>query len=429
MQLTPHGRGRMQQINQMRTLTYRCFRILFLAIALDFVLSSLLGASQTGDTVCIGLNMPLTGAYSAQGEDQFRAYMLAISILNGRGGLLGKKVVYSIKDTRTDGEVARKNAIELVQEGAIMITGGSSSASAISQSEVCQEHGIVFMAGATHSNATTGINGHRHTFRWFNNGHQTAKALARLLIDKYGTDAKYGFIYADYTWGQTVQQSLQKVIEKSGGHTTLNIPTKLGTKSYISALLRAKRAKPNVLVIVHFGKDLINCLKQITLLKLRRQMAVVVPLMELNMAHPLGPEVMQGVITTMPWYHGLSSKYRGSRAFVKLFEMHFNKKPGCVAATAWTNIFQYADAVERVQSFDHKKIIKALEGHRFTLLGKEEHWRSWDHQAIHPTYIAIGKTPAESLNEWDLFNIIAEKDGNILARTREENPVVLEPLE
>lgn len=412
--------------NFMKLLTIAVLTPLLLT---TFVFQTLAGRTNGENTVVFGLNLPLTGAYSQQGEDQLRAYKLAIGMLNGRGGLLGKKVVYSVRDTRTDGEIARKNAEELIQKGIVMLTGGASSASAIAQAEVCQAHGIPFMAGVTHSNATTGTHGHRHTFRWYNNGHQTAQALAETLIDRNGPNASYGFIYADYTWGQTVQKSLQEVIEKSGGEIVLSLPTKLGAKSYISNLLRAKQADLDVLVLVHFGKDMINCLKQATLLKLREQMAVVVPLMELNMAYPLGPEVMQGVITSMPWYHGLSSKYRGSDAFVKLFELHFAKKPGNAAATAWTNILQYADAVERAKSFDHKKVVRALEGHRFQVLGKDEYWRTWDHQAIRPTYIAIGKSPEQSQNEWDLFQIIAEKDGGDLARTREENPVVLEPLD
>jgi ABC-type branched-subunit amino acid transport system substrate-binding protein len=146
------------------------------------------------------------------------------------------------------------------------------------------------------------------------------------------------------------------------------------------------------------------------------------------MAQPLGPEIMQGVITSMTWYHGLSEKFQGSKEFVEAFEKAYNKKPGNAAAVAWVDIFQYADAVKRAGSFDDVKVIKALEGHKFTLLGDQEYWRDWDHQGIHPTYVAVGKTPAESKNEWDLFKIISTQKGEDVARTRKENPVQLESL-
>jgi len=404
--------------------------LLVLAVWVASGLSMPVSAATTeGDTVLIGLNMPLSGSYSQQGEDELKAYKLAIKMLNEKGGILGKKVVYSVKDTKTDAAVARENAKELLKEGAVMLTGGSSSAEAVAQSEECEKAKVVFMAGLTHANETTGKDAHRRCFRWYHNGHQSAKALASILDEKYGKDATYAYIYADYIWGLSVLNSMKNVLEASGAKTVLEVATPLGKKSYVADLLQAKKTAPTVLVVVQFGNDMVNCLKQVKQLKLGEQMAVVVPLMEEHMAHSVGPEVMQGILTSMCWYHSLADKYPGSKAFVEAFEKEYSKKPGNAAATAWVDIFQYADAVERAKSFDNVAVIKALEGHKFTLLLGEEYWRDWDHQGIHPTYLAIGKTPAESKNEWDLFTIIGERSGDELARTRAENPVNLEPLE
>ncbi|MEW6262233.1 MAG: substrate-binding protein [Thermodesulfobacteriota bacterium] len=401
-------------------------------IAAIFVILSAVypGLVTAEETVLVGLNVPLSGAYSPQGEDQLKAYKLAINMLNEKGGLLGKKVVFSVKDSETNADKARENAKALIGEGAIMLTGGSSSAEAIAQAEECQKAKVVFMAALTHSNDTTGKDAHRHTFRWYTNGHQSAKALVKVLPQKFGKAAKYAYIYADYTWGQTIQKSMQEILEKAGASTVFNKPTKLGEKSYVSVLLEAKKTEPNVLVLVHFGNDAVNALKQATQLKLREKMDIVIPLMENHMAHPLGPEIMQGIVATMPWYHSLSEKYEGSKAFVAAFEKEYAKKPCNSAATAWVNIQQYADAVTRAGSTDHVKVIKALEGHKFKLLfNVEEYWRDWDHQAVRPNLVVVGKTPAESKGEWDLFNIIAEVPGEELVRTKEENPVNLEPLE
>src|SRR5687767_6869401 len=73
--------------------------------------------APTGDTVTIGLNMPLTGAYADEGADEQRSYELAIEHLNGGGdggmiptfssktltgkGILGKKVVSVTGDDQT----------------------------------------------------------------------------------------------------------------------------------------------------------------------------------------------------------------------------------------------------------------------------------------------------------------------------------------
>src|SRR5690348_6596005 len=47
-------------------------------------------AGVRGDSVFVGVTSPLTGPYSADGEDHLKGYQLAIEHLNHGGGLVGK---------------------------------------------------------------------------------------------------------------------------------------------------------------------------------------------------------------------------------------------------------------------------------------------------------------------------------------------------
>ncbi|MCP4186298.1 MAG: ABC transporter substrate-binding protein, partial [Gammaproteobacteria bacterium] len=126
-----------------------------------------------GGTVTFGFNVPQTGAYADEGADELRAYKLAVQHINGEGdggmlntfsskelkgnGVNGKKVVFVTGDTQTKSDAARASAKRMIEkDGAIMITGGSSSGVAIAVQGLCQEAGVIFMAGLTHSNDTTG---------------------------------------------------------------------------------------------------------------------------------------------------------------------------------------------------------------------------------------------------------------------------------
>jgi hypothetical protein len=71
-----------------------------------------------------------------------------------------------------------------------MITGGSSSGVAIAVQGLCQEAGVIFMAGLTHSNDTTGKDKRANGFRHFFNTEMTGAALAPVLKNNYGTDRK-----------------------------------------------------------------------------------------------------------------------------------------------------------------------------------------------------------------------------------------------
>ncbi|MEM9872311.1 MAG: ABC transporter substrate-binding protein, partial [Pseudomonadota bacterium] len=127
----------------------------------------------TGSTVTLGFNVPQTGPYADEGADELRAYELAVEHLNGGGdggmmntfsskalqgnGILGKKVEYVTGDTQTKSDAARASARSMIEkDGAVMITGGSSSGVAVAVQALCQEAGVIFMAGLTHSNDTTG---------------------------------------------------------------------------------------------------------------------------------------------------------------------------------------------------------------------------------------------------------------------------------
>jgi len=414
----------------------------FLSIVLVILLAAgvsaglSLKASAQEDTVLFGLDVPLTGAYSDQGAGELKAYKLAIDEINSQGGLLGKRIIYSVKDTETNASVAAKNAADLYDNyNAVMVTGGSSSAVAIAQGVEAKKRGKIFMVALSHSNATTGFGidpktmertvqkANRYVFRWYHNAWMSAHAAAKYLLDKFGTTAKYYYLTADYTWGWTTEKSFRDVTEAAGCTTLAAVRTPLGEKSYVKYLLAAKAANPDVLVLSLFGKDMINCLKQATAMGLKSKIKIVVPLIELHMAKGAGAEAMQGVLGTNPWYWRLEDKYPGSRDFVNKFKARYGAPPGDAAASAWVAIFQYADAVKRANSFDAPAVIKALEGHHFTLLKGDEYWRAWDHQAISSTLVLEGKGPNEITDAWDVLKVLAEIPGEKVARTKKQNPV------
>ena len=184
----------------------------------------------TGSDVIFGFNVPQSGPYADEGADELRAYQLAVKHLNGEGdggmmntfsgsaltgqGVLGKRVAYVTGDTQTKSDAARASAQSMIQrDGAIMITGGSSSGVAVAVQALCQEAGIIFMACLTHSNDTTGKDKKANGFRHFFNAYMSGAALAPVLAKTYGSDRRAYHLTADYTWGWTQQASMQAFTE------------------------------------------------------------------------------------------------------------------------------------------------------------------------------------------------------------------------
>jgi len=404
-----------------------------------------LSTAAVAETVKVGLNYPKTGPYEVQGLDQWRAANLAVEQINASGGILGKQVEIVWRDTQSKPDIATANAIELIdQEGVKMIFGGSSSAVAIATSKVCQEKGVPFFGTLTYSTETTGVDGHRYTFRECYDSWMAAKAIGAYLKKNFPNN-KYLYVTSDYTWGHTTEASVRKFTDTTDKDTHKAILTPFpGAKDadFAKAVAFAKMVKPDVLVLVLFGDDMVNCIRQATAAGLKSDMQIVVPNLTLGMAEGGGPKVMEGVIGAIPWCWNIPYEYNfdGGKAFVEAFSAKYDRYPCCSGGSAYTIMYQFKDAAERANSLEGKEIVKALEGHEYQSLKDKQQWRDFDHQSVQTVYAVKCKPESEVAKDkykLDYFEVISSLPGDEAVCTREEwnaareaagKPTHLEPL-
>ena len=353
--------------------------------------------------VVVGLDLPQTGSYSDQGADQLRAYRLAIEEINAHGGVMGMTIRESLGDDQTKAPVAVENARRMIErDNAIMITGGSSTATAVAVSGLCQEKKVIFMATLTHGDETTDASCHYHTFRRYNNAHMSARSMAKTLLTKYGT-GRWFYITADYTWGHSVFDNLIEVVEPKGAKTIKNVLLPLGTSDFSSALSQAQAAKPDVLVLIEFGKDMVNALNQAAQFGLTKSCKILVPLADEYMAKGTGDN-FDNVVTTAPFYWKYhAEKYPAAQKFVAAFIRKYGAPPSNGAECAYTNMYQWKSGVERSGSLDPRKFIEKLENYHFTATKEPEYWRAFDHQGINSCLVLEGVPMAQRGAQFPAF--------------------------
>jgi branched-chain amino acid transport system substrate-binding protein len=379
----------------------------------------------TGSSVTLGFNVPQTGPYADEGADELRAFQLAVEHLNGEGdggmmstfssqalqgdGILGKKVQFVTGDTQTKSDAARASAQSMIQkDGAIMISGGSSSGVAVAVQSLCQEAGVIFMAGLTHSNDTTGKDRKANGFRHFFNAYMSAAALAPVLAKTYGTDRRAYHLTADYTWGWTQQESIQAATDALGWTTVKNVLTPLADTDFSSYIAPVLNSGADVLVLNHYGGNMVNSLTQAVQFGLRdkmvngKQFEIVVPLYSELMAKGAG-ENIKGILGSTNWSWTLQDA--GTLAFVKSFGTKYGFPPSNAAQTCYAQTMLYADAVSRAGSFNPCAVVEALEGYEFDGLGNGPTlYRAADHQCFKDVLVMKGKETPE--NEFDNLEIV-----------------------
>jgi ABC-type branched-subunit amino acid transport system substrate-binding protein len=383
-----------------------------------------------GDTVTFGFNVPQSGSYSQEGEDELRGYNLAVDHLNNGGawvdqwedlsgdGVLGYTVDSVEGDTATDPDTARQAASRMIsRDDAIMITGGSSSSVAIAVQELCQSEKVQFMACLTHSNDTTGSACVRYSFRELFNAYHTGAALAPVLTEEYGDNLNFYILYADYTWGQTVQESMTQFLEDAGHNLVESVPTPLGTSDYSSFLSDVPSDEVDMLILTHYGLDAANSLPQARDAGLDEEMELVVPLYNRLMAQAASDSI-QGVFGTADWNWQLDDDI--STTFTESFREEYDKVPSYAARLAYLQTLQYAAAAERAGTFYPPEVIRQLEDYEFDNAGLgAETMRACDHQAQRPVLVMQG---AEEQTEDRLLQITATTPTEDVAYGCDEGP-------
>ncbi|SEH68248.1 substrate-binding protein [Paracoccus alkenifer] len=377
--------------------------------------------------IVFGFNVPQTGTYAEEGLEQLKGYQLAVKHINGEGdggllktfkplalegnGVLGRKVEFVTGDTQTNTDAARDGARRMIErDGAIMVTGCVTTGEAVAQQALCHELGVIYMSGLTHGNDTTGKDKRRYGFRHFFNAHQSGVAIAPILGQEYGNDRRAYHLTADYNWGWTQEESIKAATEALGWETVATVRTPLGLGDYSQYLTPVLNSGADVLILNHYGHDMVNSLPQAVQFGLRerqangKQFEIIVPMFSELMAVGAG-DAVKGIIGTQNWNWQLEDE--GSKAFTQSYGAEYGEPPSQSAHTGYVQAILYADAVQRAGSFYPPEVIKALEEFEFDGMGNGPTlYRGDDHQCIKEVLVVRGNENPTS--RFDVLNVVGK---------------------
>jgi ABC-type branched-subunit amino acid transport system substrate-binding protein len=208
-----------------------------------------------------------------------------------------------------------------------------------------------------------------------------------------------------------VFDNITAVVEPKGAKTINNVLLPLGTTDFSSALSQAQAAKPDVLVITEFGKDMVNALNQAAQFGLTKSTKILVPLADEYMAKGTGDN-FENVVTTAPFYWAYhAAKYPEAKIFVDNFMKKYGTPPSNGAECAYVDMYQWKDGIERAGSLDPKKFIEKMEGYHFSATKGPEYWRASDHQGINTVLVLEGVPTANRENPYAYAKVLEVHDG------------------
>ena len=377
-------------------------------------------AGSSGPSVFIGISVPRTGTYAVQGEDELKGYMLAVEHINNGNplikaispkttkGVLGKEVKYGVADSEANPNTAVQEQSRFINDNkAVLITGSTSSAVAVALNKLAQREKVLYVTGITGSNDTTGKDCVRYGFRQCFYGQTAAAALGPVLIKALGRDKKAAYLTPDYTYGHTVQHSMQDYLGKNGGWTMVtNQVAPLGAPDYSSYLLNIANSGADVLLNVNWGHDAVLSIEQAQRFGILPKMKLVIPYQVPFLTKEVGPQIMAGVYAATDFWWTLEDKYPLAKMFVTAFNQKYGYKPEWGANNSYMQFALWADAVERAGTFYPPAVIKAYEaGHHNDSTVGDVYFRAEDHELVRPVIIVRGKEPAAMKSPDDYWEV------------------------
>jgi branched-chain amino acid transport system substrate-binding protein len=365
--------------------------------------------------------VPRTGTYAVQGEDELKGYELAVEHINNgdplirqisprtKKGVLGKEVKFGVADSEAKPNTAIQEQSRFISENkAVLMTGSTSSAVAVALNKLAQREKVLYVAGISGSNDTTGKDCVRYGFRQCFYGQTAAAAIGPVLLKNMGKSKKAAYLTPDYTYGHTVQKSMEDYLGKNGGWTTVtNQVAPLGAPDYSSYLLNIANSGAEVLLNVNWGHDAVLSTQQAQQFGILAKQKLVIPYQTPFLAKEVGANVMEGVYAATDFWWTLEDKYPLAKLFVEAFKKKYNYRPEWGANNSYMEFALWADAVERAGSFYPPDVIKAYEaGQKTQSTVGEVYFRAADHQLVRPVIIVRGKKPSDMKNPEDYYDVV-----------------------
>jgi ABC-type branched-subunit amino acid transport system substrate-binding protein len=397
--------------------------VLLLIIMVCGVLGNGGAMAANPDKIKVGILLPLTGTFAAVAETQKEGALLAVDVVNQRGGLAmpwGKvKVEAVVADDEAKQDVGVRRYRYMVSEGVKGVGGQTWAPLAFAINAIVSKEPMPyfpisvipkegFMKGKLAPSTFAVLN-----TPW-SIGYMDGAAAIKTLGKK-----KIFFLARADSWGWDIRDGLYTAAKELGGEIVGYEEVSMGTNDFTTILQKVKAAKPDVFISAQFGGDAIALLKQCHQMGLNKEMTIFNAFITNVVAKGLPPEALEGVYALSYFYYDLSALgdvevAKSAKAFTELYQAKYNKPPDAYTAIGYVAYMEMFRAFEAAQTFDPLKIAAAILGDKreFNTMKGPAKWRE-DHQAVYKyaTFLVKGKGPREQKNPWDLFSVVGSQGG------------------
>lgn len=368
-------------------------------------------ASAQATPIKIGFPVPLTGAFSAEAQDQVRCAQIAIAEFNASGGFNGRKAELLVRDDKLNPGEAATRTLELIEKDKVdFVVGSLSAATQLSINAVCRDRKVLFNSISQSDAINEAKDWSLYTYHEALNPHLTAGAVARYAFPKFGKRIVY--LTADYAYGHEMVRGFERAGKALGATTLADIRVPLGTADFSAFLPRIQALKPDILVLNLFGRDQLNAVKQATDFGIKTTTKIISPILLYTARVAGGAEAFEGVLGGTSYYWGMEDKIPSAKAFNDKFRAaHGGAVPSDYGALGYAGVKSVLQAVRDAKSTESLRVGIALRQMKYDSYKGNQFYRKCDHQSVQSVVIVESKSK-NMKDKYDVFNVLSIEDAS-----------------
>jgi branched-chain amino acid transport system substrate-binding protein len=359
--------------------------------------------AQTSNAIQFGCPVPMSGAFAANGKYADLGMKLAIEQY---GTALKRPLAYTLLDTEGKPATAIRKVQESSQQlGAKFFAGGILSSEALAMGKEAEKAGGIFFTTAG-ADEITGKDCNAATFRWSVPTFGAIEQTVRPLIAANPKAKRWYTITPQYVFGDGLLSAAKNIFKEKGIEHVGNSYHSLAEKEFSGYLTNAAAAKPDVLLILNFGGQCADTLRQAISFGMHKNMTILVAWASgLEQFESLGADLCEGIYFGAQYWHTVDSPL--NRDLVKRSNDKFKANPNYSLAGSYICTKLMIDGIIKAGSAEPKAVVAALEGMKYAGLTGEEEIRKGDHQVIKNYYLLKGKAKAKMANKDDFVDVIS----------------------
>jgi len=215
--------------------------------------------AQTEPIKVVGL-VELSGTGTTSGTNFDNGVKLAVKEINAAGGILGRKIDYSSNDTQSQPNIAKGLAQKAVDQNAYVVMGPVFSGSImVSMAETKRAEIPNFTGGEA---AAITQQGNPYIFRTSFTQTAAMPKVARYLKDTVKANS-VAVIWVNNDFGKGGRDTLYKELERLGIKVAADISTDPGQVDFSGAVLRAKQANADAVVVYSNEEESARALREL----------------------------------------------------------------------------------------------------------------------------------------------------------------------